>query len=225
MSAGIGPRTERQLRSVRWGLVPSWTKDPSVGNRLINAQVETTPEKPSFRHAFAKRRRILPTVGCYEWQKQPARNEGGKEAKQPYFIHRPDDGTLVMGGLYELWRDPSRERDDPEAWLWTVTVLTTDAIDEPGRIHDRAPSIVPAGAYDAWLATRTGNADKGARPPGPGHRGDAGRPGEHGREQRAQLEPGSDQAASRRVAQVRAGATVPILVAAAEPGIIRGPRS
>jgi putative SOS response-associated peptidase YedK len=150
---------ERQLRGARWGLVPSWAKDPAVGNRLINARVESAAEKPSFRRAFAQRRCILPALGYYEWQEQPASGEGGKSHKQPYFIHRPDDSTLAMAGLYELWRDPNRERDDPQAWLLTVTVLTTQATDEFGRIHDRAPMIVPAAAYDTWLAPRPGDAD------------------------------------------------------------------
>lgn len=150
---------ERQLRVARWGLVPSWAKDPSVGNRLINARVETAAEKPSFRQAFAKRRCILPAAGYYEWQEQPLGAEGEKTPKQPFFIHRPDQGTLAMAGLYELWRDPKKERDDPEAWLLSVTVLTTDATDELGRIHDRAPMIVPADAYSTWLAPQPGDAE------------------------------------------------------------------
>ncbi|MBR7833816.1 SOS response-associated peptidase [Actinospica durhamensis] len=159
---GEGARVpERQLRMLRWGLVPSWAKDPSIGNRLINARVETAPDKPSFRKAFAKRRCILPALGFYEWEQvgaEDAAEEGGgkgakagKPYKQPYFIHRPDDATLAMAGLYELWRDPEREREDPDAWLWSATVLTTQATDEAGRIHDRAPLLVPAEAYDAWL--------------------------------------------------------------------------
>jgi putative SOS response-associated peptidase YedK len=150
---------ERQLRVARWGLVPAWAKDPSVGNRLINARVETAPEKPSFRQAFAKRRCILPAAGYYEWQQQPAAEGGKKSPKQPFFIHRPDEGTLAMAGLYEFWRDPERERDDPQAWLLSVTVLTTDATDELGRIHDRAPLIVPADGYETWLAPQPGDAD------------------------------------------------------------------
>lgn len=142
---------ERQLRAARWGLVPAWAKDPSVGNRLINARVETAATKPSFRQAFAKRRCILPALGFYEWAVQPPRHGGGKAPKQPYFIHRPDLSTLAMAGLYELWRDPARERDDPHAWLLTVTVLTTEATDEVGRIHERAPLIVPSDAYATWL--------------------------------------------------------------------------
>ena len=157
---GEGARVpERQLRMLRWGLVPSWAKDPAIGNRLINARVETAPDKPSFRKAFAKRRCILPALGFYEWEQVGATDApdkggsgGGKPYKQPYFIHRPDDATLAMAGLYELWRDPDREREDPDAWLWSATVLTTQATDEAGRIHDRAPLLVPAAAYEAWLA-------------------------------------------------------------------------
>jgi putative SOS response-associated peptidase YedK len=151
---------ERQLRAARWGLVPTWAKDPSVGSRLINARVETAPEKPSFRQAFAKRRCILPALGYYEWQEQPAPEGGKKPVKQPFFIHRPDESTLAMAGLYELWRDPEKERDDPHAWLLTVTVLTTEATDELGRIHDRAPLIVPAEAYETWLAPQAEDADE-----------------------------------------------------------------
>lgn len=149
---------ERQLRAVRWGLVPWWAKDPAVGNRLINARVETAAEKPAFRQAFAKRRCILPALGYYEWETRRPEG-GGKAYKQPYFIHRPDDSTLAMAGLYELWRDPERERADPEAWLWTCTVLTTNATDEAGRIHDRAPLVVPEADYARWLAPDADDAD------------------------------------------------------------------
>lgn len=150
---------ERELHAARWGLVPSWAKDPSIGNRLINARVETAAEKPSFRQAFAKRRCILPADGYYEWQERESPEPGKKAPKQPYFIHRPDQRTLAMAGLYEWWRDPTREHDDPHAWLLTVTVLTTQATDEVGRIHDRAPLVVPAEGYEIWLAPQPGDAD------------------------------------------------------------------
>jgi putative SOS response-associated peptidase YedK len=150
---------QRQLRVLHWGLVPSWAKDPSIGSRLINARVETAPDKPSFRQAFAKRRCILPASGYYEWDKPATGEKGGAARKQPYFIHRADGAPLAMAGLYELWRDPERTRDDPEAWHWTCVVLTTQATDEVGRIHDRAPLIVPADGYDAWLAPEPGNPD------------------------------------------------------------------
>lgn len=150
---------ERQLRAVRWGLVPWWAKDPAVGNRLINARVETAAEKPAFRRAFAKRRCILPALGYYEWERREPEG-GGKAYKQPYFIHRPDDATLAMAGLYELWRDPEKDPDDPETWLWSCTVLTTNATDEAGRVHDRAPLVVPAESYEQWLAPDADDAER-----------------------------------------------------------------
>src|SRR5262249_1843780 len=94
----------RELRVVRWGLVPFWAKDPSIGGRMINARVETVDSKPAFRRAFAKRRCLLPADGFYEWLKV---QDQGKVRKQPYYIHRADDGVLAFAGLYELWRGKS----------------------------------------------------------------------------------------------------------------------
>jgi putative SOS response-associated peptidase YedK len=135
----------RQLRTVRWGLVPSWAKDPSIGSRLINARVESVAEKPAFRKAFAKRRCLLPADGYFEWYGE----ERGK--KQPFFIRPPDGAVLAMAGLYEFWRDPGKDDDDPDAWLTTCTVITTSAPDDLGRIHDRMPMVVERVAYGTWL--------------------------------------------------------------------------
>lgn len=135
----------RRLQTVRWGLVPSWAKDPAIGNRMINARMETVADKPAFRRAFAKRRCLLPADGYFEWYGE----ERGK--KQPFFIRPSDGGVLAMAGLYELWRDPTKQADDPEAWLWTCTVLTTSAPDDLGRIHDRMPLLVERERYSAWL--------------------------------------------------------------------------
>jgi putative SOS response-associated peptidase YedK len=135
----------RQLRTVRWGLVPSWAKDPSIGSRLINARVESVAEKPAFRKAFAKRRCLLPADGYFEWYGE----ERGK--KQPFFIRPPDGGVLAMAGLYEFWRDSTKDDDDPDAWLTTCTVITTSAPDDLGRIHDRMPMVVERDAYATWL--------------------------------------------------------------------------
>ncbi|NED97233.1 SOS response-associated peptidase [Phytoactinopolyspora alkaliphila] len=134
----------RRLTTVRWGLVPSWAKDPSIGNRLINARVETAAEKPAFRRAFAARRCLVPAEGFYEWRGEK------KGKKQPFFIH-PRDGMLAMAGLYEIWRDPTRSDDDPEAFRWTMVILTTDAVDELGEIHDRMPMLVEQERWQAWL--------------------------------------------------------------------------
>ena len=128
---------QRQLRTAKWGLVPSWAKDPKIGNRMINARLETAAEKPSFRRAWAKRRCLLPADGYYEWY-------AGEGPKQPFYIHRPDGHSLAMAGLYEFWKDG-------EDWLVTTCVLTTDAPDELGRIHDRMPLLVPHENWAAWL--------------------------------------------------------------------------
>ncbi len=140
----------RQLRVLRWGLVPSWAKDPSIGSRLINARMETVAEKPAFRRAFARRRCLLPADGYYEWY--PGRRTGpGRTTKQPFFIHPKDGGVLAMAGLYEFWRRQELPDDDPQAWLVTCTVLTTQAEDAVGMIHDRMPLLVERERYGAWL--------------------------------------------------------------------------
>ncbi|MFC0037511.1 SOS response-associated peptidase [Actinomadura rayongensis] len=141
----------RELRTLRWGLVPSWAKDLAIGSRMINARFETVHEKPAYRRAFARRRCLLPADGYYEWYK----TEGeGKPRKQPFFI-RPQDGSIMaMAGLYELWKSPADE------WVWTCTVITTDAPDALGRIHDRMPMIVRRDRWDAWLDPALSDADE-----------------------------------------------------------------
>ena len=153
---GHGPR---RLDVARWGLVPSWAKDPSIGNRMINARAETVAEKPAFRRALASRRCLLPADGFYEWQAPPEgalTPTGKKPPKQPYFLH-PADGTgLAMAGLYEWWRDPEVVDDeDPRAWLLSTTILTTAAKDNVGRIHDRMPVAVLPEQRAAWLDPQT----------------------------------------------------------------------
>jgi putative SOS response-associated peptidase YedK len=142
---------ERQLRVVRWGLVPSWAKDPAIGNRMINARMETVAEKPAYRRAFASRRCLLPADGYFEWYPTDEKTKAGKPRKQPFFIRPKDGGVLAMAGLYEIWKDPTRDEDDPDRFRWTCTVLTTEAEDDLGRIHDRMPMIVEPDRWDAWL--------------------------------------------------------------------------
>ncbi|RBQ15379.1 SOS response-associated peptidase [Spongiactinospora rosea] len=138
-------RAVRQLRVVKWGLVPSWAKDPSIGSRMINARVETVAEKPSYRKAFAQRRCLLPADGYFEWYKFD------EKRKQPYFIHPADGGVMAMAGLYEFWRDRNKPDDDPTAWLVTCTVITTTAKDKLGRIHDRMPMLIERERWSEWL--------------------------------------------------------------------------
>jgi putative SOS response-associated peptidase YedK len=137
----------RELRLVRWGLVPSWAKDASGGARMINARAETVAVKPAFRSPFAKRRCLIPADGYYEWQAAPA----GTKAKQPFYIYRTDGGILAFAGIYELWRDASLPSDHDQAWLWTASIITTDATDDIGRIHDRTPMVIPPDGWADWL--------------------------------------------------------------------------
>jgi putative SOS response-associated peptidase YedK len=151
---------QRQLRTVTWGLVPFWAKDPAIGNRMINARMETVHEKPAFRRAFASRRCLLPADGYYEWYTTSQKNKSGKPLKQPFFIHPADGSVMAMAGLYEIWRDPTRADDDPERFKWTCTVITTTAEDELGRIHDRMPLLVERERYDAWLDPTTSDPER-----------------------------------------------------------------
>lgn len=147
---------ERQLRVLTWGLVPSWAKDPSIGNRMINARMETVADKPAYKRAFAVRRCLLPADGYFEWYPTSQTTKAGKPVKQPFFIRPADGGVLAMAGLYEIWRDPSRAEDDPERFRWTCTVLTTEAEDSLGHIHDRMPLMVERDRWAQWLDPRVG---------------------------------------------------------------------
>ena len=142
---------ERRLTVVRWGLVPSWAKDAKIGNRMINARMETLAEKPAFKRAFAKRRCLLPADGYYEWYPTQKLSKSGKPLKQPFFIRPADGSVLAMAGLYEIWRDRSVPEDQEGAFLWTTTVITTSAEDDLGHIHDRMPMIVEPERFSAWL--------------------------------------------------------------------------
>lgn len=138
-------RTERSLRLLRWGLVPSWAKDPRGGARMINARAETAAEKPAFRRAMASRRCLLPAAGWYEWQRGP-------EHKQPYYASYADGSSLAMAGLWEFWR-PGTDGVDPEypEGLVTCAVLTTEAVGPLAQVHDRMPLVLASPAWDTWL--------------------------------------------------------------------------
>jgi putative SOS response-associated peptidase YedK len=156
MAAGED-KPARELRLLRWGLVPSWAKDSSGGARLINARAETVAAKPAFRSAFKRRRCLIPADGYYEWQ--AATDEAGKKVKQPFYIYPADGGILSFAGIYELWRDGSVPPEDEDAWLWTASIITTDAPDEIGKIHDRTPLMIARDSWDDWLDPA--NNDKG----------------------------------------------------------------
>jgi putative SOS response-associated peptidase YedK len=136
--------TERSLRVVRWGLVPSWSKDPKAGARMINARSESAGEKPSFRRALAARRCLLPADGWFEWQRGP-------EHKQPYYTHYADGASLAMAGLWEYWKPKDDPEDKYPDGLVTACVLTTAAVGPLAQVHDRMPLVLPQSAWEAWL--------------------------------------------------------------------------
>lgn len=140
----------RRLTTLRWGLVPSWAKDARIGNRMINARIETAATKPAYRAAWHRRRTLLPADGYYEWY-TPQAVAGTKARKQPYFVHDPSGHPLAMAGLYEFWRDPQAAEDDPHAWIRTTAVLTTAASGPLRHIHDRMPVLVDPAHWQQWL--------------------------------------------------------------------------
>ena len=151
-----GAGAQRQVRAVRWGLVPAWWK-PGIFPRtskqkampsLHNARSDKVATAPSWRGPFAKRRAVIPAAGYYEWL--PTQDADGKPVKQPYYIH-PADGLLSFAGLYELWPDPAKEEDNPDRWLWSAAIITHHATWLAGVMSDRTPVILPADRIDAWL--------------------------------------------------------------------------
>ena len=129
---------ERAAVLFKWGLVPSWAKDASMGPRLINARSETVTEKPAFRDSFKRRRCIIPADGYYEWQKT-----GGR--KQPYYFIMRDEHPFGVAGLWDRWKSPEGEV------IETCTILTTEANEMAGEIHDRMPVILHLDDYSLWL--------------------------------------------------------------------------
>lgn len=138
------PLGQRQLHWMHWGLIPSWSKDPSRASRMINARSETLHEKPSFRQAFQKRRCLILADGYYEWRN-----------KQPFFIHRSDHQPFAFAGLWESWtpsQASTESRHDTTQPLQSTTIITTEANQFAAPIHHRMPVILNPNNYDRWLA-------------------------------------------------------------------------
>lgn len=127
------------LDYLRWGLIPPWAKDASVGNHMINARSETVAEKPAFRHAFRSRRCLVLASGFYEWKA-----EGNR--KQPLYIHMKDSGPMVFAGLWESWKSPEG------AIVESCTILTTYSNSLIRPLHDRMPVILGRSDWDIWLS-------------------------------------------------------------------------
>ncbi len=155
---------ERRLGTYRWGLVPSWAKDPSVGAHAFNARAETVTTKPMFRNALSRRRCIVPADAFYEWQRvdpvtgrpllpaeqkrtdRPGPRRPSRVKRQPWVFRAADRAMLAFAGLYEVWRD-SPEED----WLVTCTIITTTANGLMSPIHDRMPVVLRPDDYKTWL--------------------------------------------------------------------------
>jgi len=130
--------TIRKLVMLRWGLIPSWAKDPKIGNQCINAKAETVAEKPSFRSAFKKRRCLVITTGFYEWQVRGP-------VKQPMLIGMRSKRPFAFAGLWEHWKPTNGEPVE------TCTIITTEPNDLMAPIHNRMPVILAPASYDQWL--------------------------------------------------------------------------
>jgi putative SOS response-associated peptidase YedK len=136
---------ERVLDVLRWGLVPSWAKDTSIGDRLINARGEKVTTSNAFKRAFERRRCIVPADGFYEWQAI-----AGQRIKQPWFFRRRDGEPLAFAGLWEIWHDRSVGDDAPR--VRTCTIITTTPNELVAPIHDRMPVALPESSWDTWLS-------------------------------------------------------------------------
>lgn len=141
----------RRVRAMRWGLVPSWTKELGKGPLLLNARAESLAEKPAFRRSLPGKRCLIPMDGWYEWKAGPP-GANGKPTKIPFYMS-PTDGTrLFMGGLWAAWRPAeARAAGDDSQWVSSTTIITTDAVGKLQDVHHRMPLIMPFEYWDAWL--------------------------------------------------------------------------
>ncbi|QDU32380.1 Putative SOS response-associated peptidase YedK [Poriferisphaera corsica] len=130
---------KREIAYAYWGLIPSWTKDPSIGTKMINARAETLREKPSFRGLYKLKRCLIPASGFYEWKQIV------KGKKTPHYIKMLDDSLFAFAGLWDTYLDPGGAEVD------TVTIITTKANEIVGELHERMPVIVPREKYNQWL--------------------------------------------------------------------------
>jgi putative SOS response-associated peptidase YedK len=128
-----------RVEMMRWGLIPSWAKDPSIGSRMINARAETVAEKPAFRKPLRSQRCLVPASGFFEWKR-----EGG--GKTPHFIHLPGEPLFAFAGLYDVWRDPDGQV------VKSYTILTTEPNDLMADIHNRMPVILRREDEGEWLS-------------------------------------------------------------------------
>lgn len=142
--AAILDNESKKIEFLRWGLIPSWAKDISIGNRLINARSETIMEKPSFKNAFNRRRCLILADGFYEWKR--AKTKGSPS--QPYYFYLDNKEPFALAGIWEIWQSP----DGSE--IWSTTIITCDANDVVQPVHDRMPVIFDKEEMFSWLEDR-----------------------------------------------------------------------
>lgn len=142
---------DRKIEIASWGLVPSWSKDPTRAANAINARVESVSEKPSFRSAFKSRRCLVPANGYYEW----ATEVGDFKIKQPFFISKTDGSLLAMAGLFETWLNPKTGTE-----LTTLSIITRESTGQIAKIHHRMPVILPSDRWSTWLSTSSVNKEQ-----------------------------------------------------------------
>jgi len=138
-TASADSNYDKEVVSFKWGLIPFWAKDPTIGNRMINSRSETVTEKPSFKTAFKNHRCLIPTDGFFEWQKQ---KDGGK---QPYFIHMKSDEPFAFAGIWDRWKSPE------EQIIESCSILTTEPNSLLQPIHNRMPVIIDPNDFEQWL--------------------------------------------------------------------------
>jgi len=146
-----GKEQGRELALLKWGLIPSWAKDSTISAKLINARAETLADKPAFRNAFRRRHCLVPADAFYEWKAI-----GGR--KQPYSIRMADKKLFGMAGLWEHWVNPAGEAVE------TCTIITVDANELVGELHDRMPLIIQPSDYEAWLDASNSKAQELLKP-------------------------------------------------------------
>jgi len=134
----ITKKSPKKIQFMKWGLIPSWAKDPSIGNKMINARAESILEKPSFRNSFKNKRCLVPATGFYEWKKD-------ENIKIPYYFKPKDDSIFSFAGLYDLWVDAEGKE------ILSYTIITTEANEIMKPIHNRMPIILQKMDEDKWL--------------------------------------------------------------------------
>lgn len=161
----IDGENHRQVHVAKWGLIPGWAKDASVGVRAFNARSETVTEKPTFRAAIKSKRCAVPAEGYYEW----LAGDTPKAKKRPFYVHPADNSLIFFAGLYEWWKDPEKADGDPDQWLLSTTILTcpsppvdfgSEILDELHGLHDRLPIPLAKDALAEWLDPENKKADQ-----------------------------------------------------------------